>query len=238
MTSLNSMNYIVAIPILSLLLLLIGVLTAVFMHPEKFKQTRIAVFISIMGSMAVVVLAFNVILTTINLQTQNRINKAKFTKQAIDELWLFPNQLLKDTQYARPEFLASLYYNNKILHGITKEQETKPTVKSELEEQYISLVLIQSWEDYLTLKNWDNTGDEVWLHNFLQWAQSPYLKAVYDNLKYNFADTTIELGDLLFEYAEKLPVPSTDPEVYSITIKKLLKDPKLLKIFKTISKKE
>lgn len=238
MPSLNGVNYIVAIPILSVLLLLVGALTSAFMHPERFKNTRIAVFISIMGSMAVVVLAFNVILTTINLQAQNTINKAKFTKQAIDELWLFPNQILKDTHYARPEFLASLYYNNKTLYEITKNQTTQATVKSELEEQYICLVLIQSWEDYLTLRNWDNTGDEVWLHNFLQWAQSPYLKAVYDNLKYNFADTTIALGDLLFEYAEKLPIPTTDPEAYTMAVEKLLKDPKLHKIFKALSNKD
>ena len=237
MSFLNTVDYVFAIPLLSILLLLAGIIVAIFMHPERFKNTRMAVFISIMGSMAVVVLAFNVILTTINLQTQNTINKAKFTKQAIDELWLFPNQLLKDTQHARREFLASLYYNNKVLYDITKGHKTVPTVKSELEEQYIALVLIQSWEDYLTLKNWDNTGDEVWLHNFLQWAQSPYLKAVYDNLKYNFADTTIELGDLLFEYAEELPIPTINPEVYILTIKKLLKDPRLQKIFKKTARK-
>ncbi len=229
----NMMNYTDLIPYLTLITILAGAVAAAFIKPGKFKNTKTAVFISIMSSMAVVIISFDVILTTNSLEKQNMVNNAKFTKQAIDKLWLFPNQLLKDAKHARPEFISSLYYNNNTVYNLTKHNVTEPTIKSEMEEQYIALVLIQSWEDYLTLRNLDKTGDTVWIHNFLQWAQSPYLKKIYDNLKYNFSATTIEFGNLLFKYANTIPVPSNDPEIYKETTIKLLNDPKSKQIFQT-----
>lgn len=220
------------IPIFTLILLITGALAAIFIHPSNFKNTRTSVFISIMGSMAVIILAFNVILTTVGLEKQNTINKAQFTKEAIDKLWLFPNQLFTRSPHARPEFLGSLYYNNASLYDLTHDKITVPTRKSEMEEQYIAIVLIQAWEDYLTLRSLDHTGDAVWLHNFLQWAQSPYLKKVYGNMKYNFAQSTLDFADLLFEYASRISVPSTNPTVYKETVEKLLKDPRLALVFK------
>ncbi len=237
MMFLKNFDYIALIPLITLLVLIFGALAAFFIKPHKFKNTRTSVFISIMGSVAVLILAFNVFLTSIKLETERATNNAQFTKQTIDKLWLFPNQLLTEKIHARPEFLASLYYNNLNLYKLTKDLKSTPTPSSELAEQYISIVLIQSWEDYLTLRTLEKTGDEVWLHNFLQWAQSPYLKKEFDTLKYNFASTTIELGKLLFEYAALIPIPSEDPEVYKMVVSKLLKDPKLLRIFEERSKK-
>lgn len=226
------LSYVVMIPAVTLLLLLIGGIAALFIKPVEFKDSRTSVFISIMGSIAVVVLSFNVILNTVGLESQNSINRAKFTKEAIDKLWLFPNQLLKEAEHARPEFIASLYYNNATFYKLTNGKTTPSTLRSEAEEQYITIVLIQSWEDYLTLRNLDHTGEIVWLHNFIQWAQSPYLKKKYDAIKYNFSQSTIDFGDLLFEYAARIPVPSENPTVYKETVEKLLKDTRLLQIFK------
>lgn len=184
-----------------------------------------------MGSMAVVVLGLNVYVSTAGLQLQRTVNNAQFTKESIDKLWLFPNQLLTEKSHARPEFLASLYYNNLSLYTLTKDLNNKPTPQSEIEEQYISIVLIQCWEDYLTFRKLDRTGEEVWLCNFLQWAQSPFLKKTFNNLKYNFAPKTCDFADLLFEAAAQIPVPTTDPLIYKDAVTKLLHHPKLLKIF-------
>ncbi|MGN6670670.1 MAG: hypothetical protein ACTHJ4_03955 [Candidatus Nucleicultricaceae bacterium] len=197
----------------------------------NLKKTKTSVFISIMGSAAVIILAFNVYLTTVNLVAQKQVSNANFTKESIDKLWLLPNQLLAESKNARPEFLASFYYNNQALYERGKNLETPITIKSELDEQYIGILLIQCWEDYLTLRILDETGDNVWLYNFLQWAQSPYLKAIFDRLKYNFANTTIMFGELLFDYAKKIPIPTTDPEYYNHKVKELLQDPHLHKIY-------
>lgn len=87
-----------------------------------------------MGSVAVLILAFNILLTSIKLEADRAVNNAQFTKQTIDKLWLFPNQLLTEKTHARPEFLASLYYNNVNLYQLTKGLKSIPTPKSELEE--------------------------------------------------------------------------------------------------------
>ncbi|CEG57199.1 hypothetical protein [Legionella fallonii] len=232
MLFLNTFNYIHIIPLLAILVLIISILAAIFIKPHSFQSSRTFVFISIMASLAVVILAGNIFLTTMNMEVQRKINNAQFTKQAIDKLWLYPNQLLLKEKQARPEFLASFYYNNPELYQLTKDIHTKPTIDSTLQEQYISIVLIQCWEDYLTLRELDQTGDQVWLYNFLQWAQSPYLKNDFETLKYNFAPTTIKFGELLFEYSAQIPVPTTKPHEVQLLIRKLIDDPRLRAIFK------
>lgn len=219
------------IPFLTIGILIGGIIAAVRIKPNDFKNTRISVFISIMGSMAVVVLGVNVYVSTVGLQTQNSVNSAQFTKESIDKLWLFPNQILTEKRNARPEFLASFYYNNLTLYELTKNLSTSPTPQSEIDEQYISIVLIQCWEDYLTFRTLEKTGDDVWLCNFLQWAQSPFLKKAFDTLKYNFASLTRDFADLLFENAALIPIPSNNPKIYRDTVEKLLSNPKLLTIF-------
>ena len=233
---LKDFNYFTLIPVIALFLLIGGIIAAIFIKPAEFQNSRTFVFVSIMGSVAVVIFTFNVYLTAIGLEAQKTINNAHFTKETVDKLWLFPNQLLTEKNHARPEFVASLYYNNLTLYNLTKNSNVKPTVNSELDEQYISIVLIQCWEDYLTLRALEQTGDDVWLCNFLQWAQSPYLKSMFNNLKYNYAPTTVKLGNLLFEYANRIPIPSNDPEIYKASVTKLLNDPRLLEIFQVCLK--
>lgn len=227
----SNFDYISVIPFLALFVLIISIIAAIFIKPHSFHSSRTFVFISIMASLAVVILAGNIFLTTINMEIQRKINNAQFTKQAIDKLWLYPNQLLITEKQARPEFLASFYYNNPALYRLTKDLHTTPTTESTLQEQYISIALIQCWEDYLTLRELDQTGDQVWLYNFIQWAQSPYLKNDFNTLKYNFAPTTIKFGELLFEYAAQIPVPTTNPNEVKKLITNLFKDPRLSAIF-------
>lgn len=185
-----------------------------------------------MASVGVIIFGFSVVLTAISVKEQVRVNSASLTKQSIDKMWLHPNQLLTDSHDLRAEFISSLYYNNLSLYEFAKNHpKTKPSAASILEEQNVSINLIQAWEDYLTFREFDQTGDTVWLNNFLQWAQSPYLREQFNNLKYNFAQKTIEFGELLFEYAGKLPVPTTDPTLYQKTVAELLKDPRLHTIY-------
>lgn len=225
------------IPIFIVLLLLFGAIASIFINPTEFIKTRTYTFLTIMASTAVVILSFNVLMSTIMVHIQMEVNNAQFTKQAIDRLWLLPNQVLTEKTNVRPEFYASLYNNNLTLHNLVKDSKVIPTVKSELEEQYVCILLIQCWEDYLTFRKFDKTGDAVWINNFLQWAQSSHLKRQFDNLKYNFASTTRQLAGLLFEYAKRIPIPCTDPHIYEITANKMLADARLHAIFAERDKK-
>ena len=63
---------------------------------------------------------------------------------------------------------------------------------------YLSIIIFQSFEDFLTAHELDETGDYVWICNYIQWVSSPNLEEKWNVLKSNFADTTITFGDLLF----------------------------------------
>ena len=181
-------SYIQIIPAAVIVLLLAGLLTAIFVKPDEFQKSRANVFVSITASLVVLVMGFSVFVNTLVFEEQKEINNATFTKKAIDSLWLYPNKLLADSTHARPEFRASFYYNNVTLYQSAKGLKSNQSTTSILEEQNIAIVFIQAWEDYLALRRLDKTGDEVWLNNFLQWAQSPYLKQSFNLLKYNMQE--------------------------------------------------
>lgn len=220
------------LPFSALIIFLGSILATALINPQKFKESKISVSVAVVTGVAVVILGLNVISNSVSMDLQTEINKNIITKENIQRLWIYPNQLFCKKTKVRPEFYASLYYNNLELYKLTHNLQTKITIESELEEQYISILLIQCWEDYLTFRQFDKTGDPVWLVNFVQWAQSPYLKAQFDWLKYNYTDTTIRFAELLFEYAHKLPVPTPDPEAYKQLVQEMLKDPRLIEIYK------
>ncbi|MBJ7449085.1 MAG: hypothetical protein JHC93_01850 [Parachlamydiales bacterium] len=213
------------------LIFIASAIVALKLKPDTFLKSRINVFVSILASVAVLLIGISLIISAATLETTEENTHMMITKTAIDKLWLYPNELLTKSTSANPDFLRSFYYNNPRLNALKTKEASIDTSQSVLQEQFIAIVMIQAWEDYLTLRKFDSTGDRVWLNNFIQWAQSPFLKDYFENLKYNFKDTTIELGDILFEYGQSLPIPTTNPEIYKNTIDQMLKDEKLIKLF-------
>lgn len=225
MESVVTVKYILVF--LAVVLALTVVLT-IYFRPDDFQKSRLNVFISILASVTVVLIGLSLVMSAMNYEKTVQINRVTMTKNAIDKLWLYPNQLLATSPHISPEFLRSLYVNNpRLFNSCVKGKDVTESCISVIEEQNIAIVMIQAWEDYLTVHSFDKTGDRVWLTNFIQWAQSPYLHEYFEQLKYNFKDTTIELGTLLFEYAQKLPIPTNDPRLYYNTVSELLQDPRL-----------
>ena len=188
---------------------------------------------SILASISVLLIGLSLVISSLTLEGQQETNLT-ITEQAVAKLWVVPNELIVRSQNARNEFIKSLYYNNPDLYYLSSknEQESRFSI---LEEQNIAMMLIQAWEDFLSYRKIIKTDDLPWFCTFTQWAQSPYLKKYFIRYKYFFKNTTIELAELLFDYASKLPIPTTNPEDYPILVSKMLKDPKLIKIFKAHS---
>jgi hypothetical protein len=220
---------------LSILCLVLGtVIATAFINPQKFKESKGSVVVAVIASLAIVFLGLNVVSNTMNFDLQVNNAKIRATQINVDKLWTYPNQLFSEKNKSRPEFYASLYYNNLQLYKLTEHLKTKITIESELEEQYLSILLFQCWEDHLTSRQLDKTGDAVWLVNYVQWAQSPYLKENFDRLKYNYKESTILFADLLFEYARKLPIPTTDPKAYKELVQEMLKDQRLCTLYDSL----
>ncbi len=220
--------------IIFIILVIIISITATFLiRPAEYEKTRFHVFMSVLASISVLLIGLSLVISSITLEGQQETNLT-VTEQAVAKLWAVPNELIVRSQNARNEFIKSLYYNNPDLYYLSPKNEPE-TRFSILEEQNIAMMLIQAWEDFLSYRKIIKTDDVPWFCTHTQWAQSPYLKIYFMRYKYFFKPTTIELGDLLFAYASKLPVPTTNPEDYPVLVKKMLEDPKIIKIFKAHS---
>jgi len=112
-----------------------------------------------------------------------------------------------------PKFINSLYFDwqKSILGDYTNTNNTKKwqTIN------YLSILIFQAWEDFLTSSKIDETGEIVWLNNFLQWLNSRILRDNWSVLKTNFAPTTQEFGNYLF-YVSSMYVPKNEGELNSL----------------------
>ena len=101
---------------------------------------------------------------------------------------------------------------NKLNKTIKKRsyKNTGQTKKSNKDQwyavNYLCILIFQSFEDFLTSHKMDETGDYVWISNYIQWVSSPILEQQWSVLKSNFANTTISFGDLLFNQVRNIKI--------------------------------
>ena len=101
---------------------------------------------------------------------------------------------------------------NKLNKTIKKRsyKNTGQTKKSNKDQwyavNYLCILIFQSFEDFLTSNKMDETGNYVWISNYIQWVSSPILEQQWSVLKSNFANTTISFGDLLFNQVRNIKI--------------------------------
>ena len=133
------------------------------------------------------------------------------TYKLIDRGWLDVNKYMVEHYKDCPKFINSLYFDwqRKVL-GQTEEA-------TEGEDKwyavnYVSILIFQAWEDWLTSAYVDQTAHDVWINNFLTWANSPILRENWSVLKSNYAHTTQKVGDYFFYTASSFH-PKNDSEL-------------------------
>jgi hypothetical protein len=67
-----------------------------------------------------------------------------------------------------------------------------------------AISVFQIFEDYHTISAHDQTGVQVWLANFLNWAQSDTLQRLWPRLKMNYQPSTIRMTEALFAAANEI----------------------------------
>lgn len=230
----SSIHNLTVLVIIGLVLTLLGSLFVAFkFNPDQYLKTRVSVFFSTLASVAIFLVAINIILTSISFEYHAEYTRLLQTKASIDKLWLYPNQIITNSSNIRQKFLAGFYSANLDLYkkANAESTQTQQSIQSIAEEQYISSLLIQTWEDFLTQRKFDSTEVSTWIKSFLTWAQNPYFKEYYEIFKFEYEKTTIEFADILFEYAANIPVPTKDTTVYQKTADKLLRDKRISHIF-------
>lgn len=182
------------------------------------------------------------IIITYQIFTVNYLSvKRDSTYKIVDRAF---NNILKafDDYYDKaPEFIDSMFYT----WQKRKLPNYKPVQQKNNEDNdrwtsilYISTLIFQSWEDFLTdLESWREVqlnieyiedDERSWLAIFLGWAQSKELQEVFPMVELQYGEPTIELTYLMFEYANKYPVKNME-ELQDLT-GKIFNDPRYIRI--------
>lgn len=87
--------------------------------------------------------------------------------------WLNVNEKFIQYYNDYPQFVNSLYFDWQ--KNVLGEQKHPNSNNKWHVVNYISILIFQAWEDFITASKIDETGSVVWFNNFLQWSNSHIL---------------------------------------------------------------
>jgi len=186
------------------IVLLIVIMLLFFLFFVNVHDTSIDKYSNrIAQGFTVILMATNIYLTYLILSEASNERKKNNTLAITDNCWI---KLLKDIQknYNNcPKFCQSLFFDWQLKQmGWIKEHYS-----SNNEKWYtISLLankIFQNWENVLTIKMLDETGLDIWLSTFIQFAHSQYLRDAWYVSRSSYTKRTKEFGDLIFDYVSK-----------------------------------
>jgi hypothetical protein len=177
-------------------------------------------FVGKFSTIASVFIPLGIFLTFIIFKNQYDALARDSTFKIIDRGWLDVNKKLVEYYDKCPNFIESLYFDWQ-KREMTNCASSNRNLKK-CDDWYVinnlSIHIFQAWEDFITSTQIDQTGYEVWMNNFLQWSNSKYLRKSWSVLKGNFAKTTREFGDYLFDIS-KNNKPKSELELYNLANK-------------------
>ncbi|MSR05130.1 MAG: hypothetical protein EXS04_06005 [Phycisphaerales bacterium] len=114
------------------------------------------------------------------------------TIKIIKDLWITPNLRLAHDYEKLGTIPAEMYPDLSI------------TSSQDMHQVAFAISIFQIFEDYKTIYTHDKTGVNIWLGNFLNWAQSDTLQQLWPRLKINYQPSTIRMTEALFEAANQI----------------------------------
>jgi hypothetical protein len=174
---------------------------------ELIRRLEIAVdkkyelSLRLMASLSFFLVIYNIY---VSVRSNNRIetNRAAYnTIENIQRNWLEPQKELLQN-YPEGYFLYSSMVQDADF-GVEKPLKFDATKRKQL-EVYYSLRVFQSMEDFLTTGKYDETGQYVWVNNFLMWMQSPILRFYWTKLSFNYAQDTREFVEKIIVKSDAL----------------------------------
>ena len=136
------------------------------------------------------------------------------TIKIIKDLWITPNfQLAND--YEKLGSLPAEMYPDLLI-----------TSSQDMHQVAFAISVFQIFEDYKTIYTHDKTGVNIWLGNFLNWAQSDTLQKLWPRLRINYQPSTIRMTEALFAAANEIKALRVKQgqvtyEDYQVAIQKL-----------------
>lgn len=197
----------------------------------KDKNSLINKFTDKMTVVSSIFIPIGIYLTYTVFSLQFEESRISSTFRIIDRGWLNVNKIFVDYFDKCPTFINSLYFDwqKKVLGSETYDSNQEDDWYA---VNYISICIFQSFEDFLTSVLNDETGNYVWISNYLQWTNSEILKNNWSVLKSNFADTTQQFGDYLFSVSDTHRNQITTVAEVSTLAKNITKSKEFLYILK------
>jgi hypothetical protein len=125
------------------------------------------------------------------------------TFRSIDRGWLSINKQFVEYFDKCPNLIDSLGYDWQINALGKTSYKLREERDDWVASNYVSNCIFQSMEDFMTGSSLDETGPEVWVSNYIPWANSEILNRHWFALKSNYASTTIEFVEYLFAIVSK-----------------------------------
>jgi len=199
-----------------LIIILLFLLFFMWKNINKHENSLSNKFIKKFSLLSSIFIPVGIYLTykVFNLQLLSMRREA--TYKIIDRGWLNINKSFVEYYNECPEFIDSLYFKwQKKVMGV--ENNNRNRNNKWYAVNYISIVIFQAWEDFITSSDIDDTGMVVWINNFLQWANSPILYNNWNVLRTNFADTTQQFGNYIF-YMTKTNKIGNEKELHNVAV--------------------
>ena len=114
------------------------------------------------------------------------------TIKIIKDLWITPNFRLANEYEKLGSMPAEMYPDLAIASS------------QDMHQVAFAISVFQIFEDYKTIYLHDKTGLNVWLGNFLNWAQSDTLQKLWPRLRINYQPSTIQMTEALFAAANEI----------------------------------
>jgi len=114
------------------------------------------------------------------------------TIKIIKDLWITPNLRLAHDYDNLGTLPAEMYPDLSI------------NSSQDMHQVAFAISVFQIFEDYKTIYHHDKTGVNIWLGNFLNWAQSETLQRLWPRLSINYQPSTIRMTEALFATANEI----------------------------------
>ena len=165
-------------------------------HTSKKKNIILDRFTDKFRIVSAIFVTIGIFLTYTVFNNQNKNMKRETTFKIIDRSWLGVNEKMVKYYNKCPHFIDTLYFDWQI--KVMGKKSNLDVNEDWTSINFISNSIFQAWEDFITASEVDETGEIVWINNFLQWSHSSLLRNIWNVLKTNYAHTTQEFGDYLF----------------------------------------
>jgi len=193
----NKKNYLI---ICGLIIFLILFVWYVYVYS---KNKNLILFSDKIFGAFVIFLPIGIFITYGIFKKQSDSIRRDSTYKIIDRGWTNVNKELIINYKDCPSFVDSLYFDWQIkIFGKSMKYNDYYNNKW-YTVMYLSMIIFQSWEDFLTSYKIDQTGANIWINNFLQWSNSKFLRNNWSIFKSNYSYTAQKLGDYLFSISSK-----------------------------------